>query len=70
MSGRRDAAPSRPPPAHERRHRVGEIILPPVPGFYVRPTTVEQLVDHSVGKALDLLGVEHELFERWTGLPD
>jgi flavin prenyltransferase len=36
----------------------------------VRPTTVEQLVDHSVGKALDLLGVEHELFERWTGLPD
>lgn len=46
----------------------GGIVLPPVPGFYVRPTSVEQVVDHSVGKALDLLGVELELFERWPGI--
>lgn len=45
----------------------GAIILPPVPGFYTRPRTIEDLVDHSVGKALDLLGVDHELFSRWTG---
>jgi 4-hydroxy-3-polyprenylbenzoate decarboxylase len=45
----------------------GAIILPPVPGFYVRPRTIEELVDHSVGKALDLLGVEHALSRRWTG---
>lgn len=45
----------------------GAIILPPAPGFYVRPTRVEDIVDHSIGKALDLLGVEHELFRRWTG---
>jgi 4-hydroxy-3-polyprenylbenzoate decarboxylase len=45
----------------------GAVILPPVPGFYVRPTTIDQLVDHSVGKALDVLGIEHELFPRWTG---
>jgi 4-hydroxy-3-polyprenylbenzoate decarboxylase len=45
----------------------GAVVLPPVPGFYTRPQTIADLVDHSVGKALDLLGVEHELFPRWTG---
>lgn len=45
----------------------GATILPPVPGFYIRPKTIEELVDHSVGKALDQLGVEHALFRRWDG---
>lgn len=45
----------------------GATILPPVPGFYVLPKTVAQIVDHSVGKALDQLGIEHQLFERWSG---
>lgn len=45
----------------------GATILPPVPGFYVLPTTVAQIVDHSVGKALDQLGIAHQLFERWSG---
>lgn len=45
----------------------GAVILPPVPGFYTRPATIEEVVDHSVGKALDLLGIEHELFPRWSG---
>ena len=45
----------------------GGIILPPVPGFYVRPTSISDIVDHSIGKALDLLGIEHGLFRRWTG---
>jgi 4-hydroxy-3-polyprenylbenzoate decarboxylase len=45
----------------------GAVILPPVPGFYVRPKTLMDLVDHSVGKALDQLAVEHSLFRRWTG---
>lgn len=45
----------------------GATILPPVPGFYVRPTTIDELVDHSVGKVLDQLGVEHSLFRRWNG---
>jgi 4-hydroxy-3-polyprenylbenzoate decarboxylase len=45
----------------------GGIILPPVPGFYVRPTTIGDLVDHSIGKVLDLLGIEHDLFRRWDG---
>lgn len=45
----------------------GAVILPPVPGFYIRPNSIGELVDHSVGKALDVLGVEHSLFPRWTG---
>lgn len=45
----------------------GATILPPVPGFYVRPKTIEELVDHSVGKALDQLGIDHSLFRRWNG---
>ena len=49
----------------------GAVILPPVPAFYHLPKTMEELVDHSVGKALDQLGVEHELFRRWAGpLPE
>jgi 4-hydroxy-3-polyprenylbenzoate decarboxylase len=47
----------------------GAVILPPVPGFYVLPKTVADIVDHSVGKALDQLGIDHRLFERWSGIP-
>jgi flavin prenyltransferase len=36
-----------------------------MPGFYHNPTTMEELIDFVVGKALDVLGVEHELFKRW-----
>jgi 4-hydroxy-3-polyprenylbenzoate decarboxylase len=46
----------------------GGIILPPVPGFYQKPQTLLDLVDHSLGKALDLFGIEHHLYPRWTGL--
>jgi len=43
----------------------GATILPAMPGFYHGPSTVESLVDHVVGKVLDQLGVEHDLFKRW-----
>ncbi len=46
---------------------LGGIILPPVPAFYHHPRTISDIVDQSVGKALDLLGVEHRLFRRWSG---
>lgn len=46
----------------------GGIVLPPVPGFYQKPKTMLDLVDHSLGKALDLFGIEHHLYPRWTGL--
>ena len=47
----------------------GAVILPPTPAFYHLPQTVTEIVDHSVGKALDQLGVEHQLFRRWAGGP-
>jgi 4-hydroxy-3-polyprenylbenzoate decarboxylase len=50
-----------------RLAEIGAVIVPPVPGFYNRPKTVEDVVDHSVGKALDALGVAHEAYSRWTG---
>lgn len=45
--------------------RSGAIIAPPVPAFYNRPATVDDIVNHSVGKALDLFGIGHQLFKRW-----
>ena len=45
--------------------RNGAVIAPPVPAFYNRPATVDDIVNHSVGKALDLFGIGHQLFKRW-----
>lgn len=45
----------------------GAIVCPANPGFYLMPTTIEEIVDFVVGKALDLLGVEHGLKVRWDG---
>ena len=47
----------------------GALICSPNPGFYLKPTRVEDLVDFVVGKVLDHLGVEHELNTRWQGPP-
>ena len=49
--------------------RAGAVVLPAMPAFYQRPKTVAALVDQVVGRALDLLGVEHQLSRRWGG-PD
>jgi 4-hydroxy-3-polyprenylbenzoate decarboxylase len=45
----------------------GAVVLPPAPGFYHQPQTVEDLVDHTVGKILDQFGIEHTLYKRWEG---
>jgi len=45
----------------------GAVILPAMPAFYHRPESVDDIVNHVVGKILDQLGVEHELFKRWEG---
>jgi len=47
---------------------MGAIILPPLPAFYHRPRTIQDLVRHGVGKALDRLGIKHDLYERWSGI--
>jgi flavin prenyltransferase len=46
---------------------MGGVILPPVPSFYHQPRTIQDIIDQTVGKALDLMGIPHELFRRWAG---
>ena len=46
--------------------RNGAIVMPPVPGFYSRPKTVDDIVDQSVGRALDLFGIDAGVVARWT----
>src|SRR5450432_966259 len=46
---------------------MGAIIAPPVPGFYSKPETILDLVDHSVDRVLDLLGLPSERAQRWDG---
>ena len=43
----------------------GATLLPPVPAFYHRPSSIEDLVDQTVGKVFDLLGIPHNLYRRW-----
>jgi len=47
---------------------MGGIIFPPIPAFYQRPQSIAELVDHSVSRVLDLLGVQQADAPRWAGL--
>jgi 4-hydroxy-3-polyprenylbenzoate decarboxylase len=44
---------------------MGAIVMPPVPAFYTRPATLQDVVDHSVGRALDQVGLDTNLVSRW-----
>ncbi len=44
---------------------LGAHILPPVPSFYHGPRTIEDILDQTIGKVFDYLGIEHSLFKRW-----
>ena len=50
---------------------MGAILLPPVPAFYHRPKTVDDIINQTVNRVLDVLKIEleHDLFDRWTGPP-
>ncbi len=52
-----------------RATRMGAVIMPPVPAFYHSPKSLEDIVDHTVGKVLDLFGLDAKLFRRWEGWP-
>ena len=47
---------------------MGGIIFPPLPAFYHRPANIDELVDHSVARVLDLFDVPHSLAPRWQGM--
>jgi 4-hydroxy-3-polyprenylbenzoate decarboxylase len=52
----------------ERLTEMGTIVMPPVPAFYYKPKTIQDIVDHTIGKVLDIFDIEHNLFQRWAGL--
>jgi 4-hydroxy-3-polyprenylbenzoate decarboxylase len=51
----------------EKLKRAGAIILPASPAFYIKPKGVSDLVDFIVGRVLEMFGVEHKLYRRWSG---
>ena len=48
--------------------RSGAIVMPPVPAFYAMPKSIDEMVGHSVGRCLDLFGIDTGLAVRWNGL--
>ena len=48
-----------------RLAQAGAVVAPPVPAFYARLRSLDDMVDHTVGRALDQLGIEHERVRRW-----
>jgi 4-hydroxy-3-polyprenylbenzoate decarboxylase len=46
---------------------MGAIILPPMPAFYHRPRTIQDLINQTLGKILDCFHIPHQLFRRWSG---
>jgi flavin prenyltransferase len=47
---------------------IGAIVYPPVPAFYAKPASLEQTVDHTLGRVLDLFDIENTAVSRWAGL--
>lgn len=47
---------------------MGGIIFPPLPGFYQRPQTIAEMIDHTIGRVIDLFGISHALSPRWNGI--
>lgn len=52
----------------ERLSEMGAIIMPPAPAFYHKPKTIQDIIDHTIGKMLDMFDIKHNLFQRWSGL--
>ncbi len=49
----------------QRAAELGAIILPPMPAFYHRPQTIQDLIHHTLGKVLDCFDINHQLYRRW-----
>ena len=51
-----------------RAAEIGAVIFPPVPAFYAHPTSVDELVDQSIGRVLSRLGIGNDLYKVWEGM--
>ena len=49
---------------------MGAIIAPPMPAMYTKPKTIDDIIDQSVGRVLDLFDVDSGVVKRWTGSPE
>lgn len=49
---------------------MGGIVFPPLPSFYNKPASIDEMVDHTVARVIDLFGIENDLAPRWAGLRD
>ena len=47
---------------------MGGVIFPPVPAFYSRVETIDAMVNHTVGRVLDMFDVQHDSIARWQGM--
>jgi 4-hydroxy-3-polyprenylbenzoate decarboxylase len=47
---------------------MGGIVFPPLPSFYHQPASIDEMVDHTVARVIDLFGIEHALAPRWNGM--
>lgn len=47
---------------------MGGVIFPPLPSFYHKPASIDEMVDHTVARVIDLFGIEHALAPRWAGM--
>ena len=52
----------------EKLTEMGAVVFPPVPAFYYKPQTIQELIDHAIGKVLDIFDIKHNLFPRWSGI--
>jgi len=50
--------------------RIGGVIMPPAPAFYHMPKTIDNLIDQTIGKVLDLFSIDGKLFKRWGAKSD
>ncbi|MFQ5659429.1 MAG: UbiX family flavin prenyltransferase [Gammaproteobacteria bacterium] len=48
--------------------QIGAIVAPPVPAFYIKPATIDDLINHSIGRILDLFGLDPGIVNRWAGV--
>lgn len=49
---------------------MGGIIFPPLPGFYRKPQSILEMVNHPIGRVLDLFSLPHHLTPRWNGVKE